>query len=47
MVVTAAQRLGRTARFVRLDSTSFHADGPYNNAEEPDASVIHITRSYS
>jgi transposase len=47
VAVTAAQRLGLTPRFVHLDSTSFHVDGRYNSAEEPDAHVIHITRGYS
>jgi transposase len=47
IAVTAAQRLGLTPRFAHLDSTSFHVDGRYNSAEEPDAQVIHITRGYS
>jgi transposase len=47
IAVTAAQRLGLTPRFAHLDSTSFHVDGRYNSAEEPDAHIIHITRGYS
>jgi transposase len=47
IAATAAQRLGLTPTFVHLDSTSFHVDGRYNSAEEPDAHVIHITRGYS
>ena len=47
IAVTAAQRLGLTPRFAHLDSTSFHVDGHYNSAEEPDAHIIHITRGYS
>jgi transposase len=47
IAVTAAQRLGLTPRFAHLDSTSFHVDGRYNSAEEPEAQVIHITRGYS
>lgn len=47
IAATAAQRLGLTPTFVHLDRTSFHVDGPYNSAEEPEAHVIHITRGYS
>jgi transposase len=47
IAVTAAHRLGLTPRFAHLDSTSFHVDGRYNSAEEPEAQVIHITRGYS
>jgi transposase len=47
VAVTAVQRVGRFPRFVHLDSTSFHVAGRYNSAEEPDATVIHITRGYS
>jgi transposase len=47
IAVTAAERLGLTPTFAHLDSTSFHVDGRYNNAEEPEAHVIHITRGYS
>jgi transposase len=43
----AAQYLGLTPTFAHLDSTSFHVDGRYNSAEEPDTNVIHITRGYS
>jgi transposase len=43
----AAGRLGLTPTFAHLDSTSFHVDGRYNSAEEPEAHVIHITQGYS
>lgn len=43
----AAQRLGLTAQFAHLDTTSFHVDGRYNSAEAPDEQVIHITPGYS
>jgi transposase len=45
IAATAAQRLGLAPMFAHLDSTSFHVDGRYNSAEEPDAEVIHITRA--
>jgi transposase len=47
IAVTAAQRLGLTPTFAHLDSTSFHVDGRYNSAEEPDTHIIHMTRGYS
>jgi transposase len=47
VAVTAAQRLRLTPRFAPLDRTSFHVDGRYNSAEEPDARVIHITQGDS
>src|SRR5262247_3482447 len=47
IAATAVQRLGLVPTFAHLDSTSFHVDGRYNSAEEPDAQVIHITRGYS
>jgi transposase len=47
VATSAAQRLGLTPTFAHLDSTSFHVDGRYNSAEEPDTHVIHITRGYS
>jgi transposase len=47
IAATAAHRLRLTPTFAHLDSTSFHVDGRYNSAEEPDAHVIHITRGYS
>jgi transposase len=47
IAVSAAQRLGLAPRFAHLDSTSFHVDGRYNSAEEPEAQVIHITWGYS
>jgi transposase len=47
IATTAAHRLGLTPIFAHLDSTSFHVDGRYNSAEEPDTHVIHITRGYS
>jgi transposase len=43
----AAQRLGRTAHFAHLDTTSFHVDGRYNSAEAPENQIIHITPGYS
>jgi transposase len=47
IATTAAQRLSFTPTFAHLDRASFHVDGRYNSAEEPDAHVIHITRGYS
>jgi transposase len=47
VATTAAQRLGLTPTFAHLDSTSFHVDGRYNSAEEPDEYVIHVTHGYS
>jgi transposase len=47
IAATAAQRLGLAPGFAHLDSTSFHVDGRYNSDEEPEESVIHITRGYS
>jgi transposase len=47
MAATAAQRLGLAPTCAHLDSTSFHVDGRYNSAAEPDAEVIHITHGYS
>ena len=47
IAATAATRLGLTPSFAHLDSTSFHVDGRYNSAEEPEAEVMHITRGYS
>jgi transposase len=47
IATTAAHRLGLAPLFAHLDSTSFHVDGRYNSAEEPDAHVVHITRGYS
>ena len=43
----AAQRLDLTSQVVHLDTTSFHVDGRYNSAEEPEAEVIHVTQGYS
>ena len=43
----AAQRLGLTAQFAHLDTTSFHVDGRYNSAEAPDDRVMHLTQGYS
>ena len=47
MAATAAKRLGLAPTFAHLDSTSWHVDGRYNRAEEPDAEVMHITRGDS
>jgi len=43
----AVQRLSLTSHVVHLDTTSFHVDGCYNRAEEPEAQVIHVTQGYS
>src|SRR5215510_6618115 len=47
IAATEAKRLGLTAMFTHLDSTSLHVDGRYNSDEEPGEHVIHITRGYS
>jgi transposase len=47
VATTAAQRLGLTPTFAHLESTSFHLDGRYNSAAEPDEHVMHITHGYS
>jgi transposase len=47
IAATAATRLGLAPRLAHLDSTSFHGDGRYNSAKEPEEHVIHITRGYS
>lgn len=47
IAATAAQRLGRRPAYAHLDTTSFHVDGRYNSAEEPDDQVVHITQGYS
>jgi transposase len=47
VATSAAQRLGFTPTFAHLDSTSFHVDGRYNSAEEPDTHIIRMTRGYS
>ena len=47
IAATAAQRLGLAPTFAHLDSTSFHVDGRYKSAEEPEEQVIHLTRGYS
>jgi transposase len=47
IAATAAQRLGLAPGFAHLDSTSFQVDGRYNSDEEPEESVIHITRGDS
>jgi transposase len=46
MAATAAQRLGLAPTCAHLDRTSFHGDGRYHSAEEPDAEVMHMTRGY-
>jgi transposase len=43
----AATQLGFTPTFAHLDRTSFHVDGRYNSAEEPEPHVVHITQGYS
>ena len=35
IAATAAKRLGLAPPFLHLDSTSFHVDGRYNSAEDP------------
>jgi transposase len=47
MAATAAKRLGLTPAMAHLESTSFHVDGRYNSDEEPEDTVVHITKSYS
>jgi transposase len=47
IAATAAQRLGLAPTFAHLDRASFHVDGRYNSAAEPDAELIHITSGYS
>jgi transposase len=46
IAATAAKCLGLAPTFVHLGSTSFHVAGRYDNAEELDAAVIHLTRGY-
>jgi transposase len=43
----AAARLGVISRFAHLDTTSFHVDGRYNSADEPNTAVIQLTHGYS
>jgi transposase len=43
----AAARLGMLSRFAHLDTTSFHVDGRYNSADEPNTAVIQLTHGYS
>ena len=47
IAATAVKRLGLAPRFAHLDSTSFHVDGRYHSAEEPEEHVMHIPRGYS
>jgi transposase len=47
LAATAAQRLGLAPTFAHLDRTSFHVDGRYNSAEDPEAQVMHIPRGSS
>jgi transposase len=47
IAATAAKRLGLCPASVHLDTTSFHVDGHYNSAEEPEEQVVHITKGYS
>jgi transposase len=47
IAATAAKRLGLGPAYVHLDTTSFHVDGHYNSAEEPEEQVVHITKGYS
>jgi len=43
----AATRVGIVAQYAHLDTTSFHVDGRYNSAEEPDTTVMHVTQGSS
>jgi transposase len=47
IAATAAKRLGLCPAYAPLDTTSFHVDGRYNSAEEPEEQVVHITKGYS
>ena len=47
IAATAAKRLGLRPAYAHLDTTSFHVDGRYNSAEEPEEQVVHITKGYS
>jgi transposase len=47
IAATAAKRLGLCPAYAHLDTTSFHVDGRYNSAEEPEEQVVHITKGYS
>jgi transposase len=47
LAATAAKRLGLRPAYAHLDTTSFHVDGRYNSAEEPEEQVVHITKGYS
>jgi len=39
----ACSRLGLVVKVGHLDLTSFHLDGDYNSADEPEAEVVHST----
>ena len=43
----AAQRLGLTPTLAPLDRPSFHVDGRYTRAEEPETNGMHLPRGYS
>lgn len=43
----ACRRLGLVGTVGHRDITSFHVDGAYNSAEEPEAKGVHITPGYS
>ena len=47
IAATAAKRLGLRPAYAHLDTTSFHVDGRYNSAAEPEEQVVHITKGYS
>jgi len=43
----AMEALGIVSKTLHLDSTSFHVDGKYNNDDDKDEKVVHITQGYS
>jgi transposase len=47
MAATAAERLGLAPRCAHLERTSFHGDGRYHSAAEPEEQVVHMPRGYS
>jgi transposase len=47
IAASAARRLGLCPTYTHLDTTSFHVDGRYNSADEPEEQVVHITKGYS
>lgn len=49
IAMESVKRLGLKPKCAHLDSTSFHVDGKYNEANPPeeDSRLIHITKGYS